>query len=74
MKYAPKKSLFPLFVGAAASHIAENTVPSVRIPGTVPDVQWLLCCSFGIGTFNHLEKIRQNLGNLFKVLGEEKTY
>lgn len=52
-----KKIIFSHFLGAAASHIAQEKRFVVRIPRTVPDVQWLLCCSFGIDTtrwLNHL--------------------
>ena len=56
MKYF-EKNIFSHFLGAAASHIAQEKRFVVRIARTVPDVQWLLCCSFGIDTtrwLNHL--------------------
>lgn len=68
MKYS-EKIIFSHFLGAAASHIAQKKRFVVRIPRagvsllrqppTVPDVQWVLCCNFGIDTrrwLNHLWK------------------
>lgn len=74
MKYAQQCHCFQFSLEQQLSISPKNTGSSVRIPRTVPDVQWLLCCSFGIDTrwLNHLEKNSSKFREASKFWVEER--